>query len=439
MSWRFTRFRVAEHQVELRQGWIFRQQRQVPPRSRPGRRDLPTARGPDPGTGQGRRCNRPEARTPTSPSLTCRSRGRTTCDRIQRAASRLEGGAAGRPTRGAPTGGCSPPRGTEGPYGSLPGDLLGLAPTPGAWSCRCPTCGSCWPASATREWSSSSWPGSRHRGTPPSSRTSGALRRIVVALPGLVPMLFGLLPRVREVLKHGNFRLTDQGRSVRILRPHRPSHDDGAAAAGPGPEIVQPMMWRPMGWWRARVNAAGIHGDDSDLTNETVPCPSAPWTRPLTVPPPPSTRPCRRGPPAHSGPGRRGRGQLGDGIASRAALRSAVGRRSGYTMSGHESWCGRGCYQSPRCRAPRARPAIALLQGPWDARRDPAAVSLGEHARTDRHRHPHLSPHDAEAFLDEESQRTSAARRSEGTPCANPAPGDGLSSVDIAPTDGHRP
>ena len=89
---------------------------------------------------------------------------------------------------------------------------------------------------------------------------------------------------------------------------------------------------------------------------------------------------------------------------------------------------------------PHARvQSMKVMQGPWDARRDLAAVSLVSTPGPIGIVIPHLSLHDAEAFLDAEPQRTSAARRSEGTPCANPAPGDGLSSVDIALTDGHRP
>ena len=182
MSWRFTRFRVAEHQVEP-SGLIFRQQRQVPldrvqavEISRPlvaQILDWPRSS-----------CTGREA-DPTSPRLPCPPAGARRARPHPARRFPPEGYAAGLADEGARPAWCSPPRGTEGPYGSLPGDLLGLAPTPGAWSCRCPTCGSCWPASATREWSSSSRPGSRGASRhSPSSRRVGPLRRDRRRAPG---------------------------------------------------------------------------------------------------------------------------------------------------------------------------------------------------------------------------------------------------------------
>ena len=445
MSWRFTRFRVAEHQVELRQGWIFRQQRQVPldrvqavEISRPLVAQILGLAKVVVQSAGGKDSNVTLAYLPLP-------RAHDVRDRIQRAASRLEGYAAGPADEGgAPTGVVqSAPGGTEGPYGSLPGDLLGLAPDTGRLVVQVPNlrlvlASLCHPGVVFLVLAGLAWGIAALTVIPDEWGPFGG---IVVALPGLVPMLFGLLStRVREVLKHGNFRLTDQGRSVRILHgltDHRTTTVPLRRVQAL--EIVQPMMWRPMGWWRARVNVAGIHGDDSELTNETVILPVGTLDEALTV--------LTLVDPALS-PDHLRTAALGDGgeanwvtASPRARLFDPLSwRRSGYTVSGHGVLVRRGRYSRRAAAVPHARvQSMALLQGPWDARRDLAAVSLVSTPGPIGIVIPHLSLHDAEAFLDEESQRTSAARRSEGTPCANPAPGDGLSSVDIALTDGHRP
>ena len=83
---------------------------------------------------------------------------------------------------------------------------------------------------------------------------------VFAGLPALVPIAFGVgISRVKELLTHGNFRLADAGSGLRIqhgltdLRTTTiPLHRIQAL------DMVQPLWWRPFGWWRIRVNVAGI-------------------------------------------------------------------------------------------------------------------------------------------------------------------------------------
>ncbi len=96
---------------------------------------------------------------------------------------------------------------------------------------------------------------------------------VFAGLPALVPIAFGVgIGRVRELLTHGNFRLADAGSGLRIqhgltdLRTTTiPLHRIQAM------DLVQPLWWRPFGWWRIRVNVAGIaSGSDGDGDSETT-------------------------------------------------------------------------------------------------------------------------------------------------------------------------
>ncbi|HSF97734.1 MAG TPA: PH domain-containing protein [Ornithinibacter sp.] len=98
--------------------------------------------------------------------------------------------------------------------------------------------------------------------------TAGVMSVGPLALAGVPAMLpaafFIALNRGKEMLTHGNFRLADVGTGVRVtegltdLRTMTiPLHRIQAL------EIVQPVWWRPVGWWRVRVNVAGVGSSGS--------------------------------------------------------------------------------------------------------------------------------------------------------------------------------
>jgi putative membrane protein len=84
----------------------------------------------------------------------------------------------------------------------------------------------------------------------------------LAGIPALLPVAIGIAwSRVKELLTHGNFHLADAGTGVRVkegltdLRTTTiPFHRIQAL------ELVQPLWWRPVGWWRIRVNVAGSGG-----------------------------------------------------------------------------------------------------------------------------------------------------------------------------------
>ncbi|WP_377643148.1 PH domain-containing protein [Oryzobacter terrae] len=95
----------------------------------------------------------------------------------------------------------------------------------------------------------------------------------LVSLPALVPAAFAIgMNRVKELLVHGNFRVADTGTGVRVqegltdLRTTTiPIHRVQAV------ELMQPLWWRPFGWWRIRVNVAGVgSGGEGEGQKETV-------------------------------------------------------------------------------------------------------------------------------------------------------------------------
>ncbi len=81
----------------------------------------------------------------------------------------------------------------------------------------------------------------------------------LAGIPALLPVALGIgWGRVKELLTHGNFHLAQAGTAVRVqegltdLRTTTiPFHRIQAL------ELVQPLWWRPVGWWRIRVNVAG--------------------------------------------------------------------------------------------------------------------------------------------------------------------------------------
>ena len=96
----------------------------------------------------------------------------------------------------------------------------------------------------------------------------------LAGIPALLPVALGIaINRVKELLTHGNFHLADSGSAVRVqegltdLRATTiPLHRIQAL------ELVQPLWWRPVGWWRIRVNVAGSggHGEGEGQRETTL-------------------------------------------------------------------------------------------------------------------------------------------------------------------------
>ena len=95
----------------------------------------------------------------------------------------------------------------------------------------------------------------------------------LAGIPALLPVALGIaVNRVKELLTHGNFHLADAGTGVRVqegltdLRATTiPIHRIQAL------ELVQPLWWRPLRWWRIRVNVAGSGGGgDGESQRETT-------------------------------------------------------------------------------------------------------------------------------------------------------------------------
>ncbi len=91
-------------------------------------------------------------------------------------------------------------------------------------------------------------------------------------LTGMVPFVIGVGgSRVRELLHHGNFTLSEVGENLRVrhgltdLRTTTvPLHRIQAI------EVIQHVWWRPLGWWRVRVNVAGVHRESGGGEETTI-------------------------------------------------------------------------------------------------------------------------------------------------------------------------
>jgi putative membrane protein len=232
------------------------------------------------------------------------------------------------------------------------------------------------------------------------------------SLPAIGPVLLGVaLGRTRELMRHGNFRLSDLGGSLRIrhgLTDQRtttvPLHRVQAM------ELVQPLWWRPFGWWRVRVNVAGVHGDDDDPTNETVMLPVGPLEEALGV--------LTLVDPRLSAD-LLARAALGDGddggwtlVSPRARpLDPLSWRRNGYAVTREALLLRRGRLTRSVVAVPHARiQSLGLSQGPLDRRLGLAGVRLVSTPGPVSPRLDHLALHEAHRLLAEEAARSRAAR-----------------------------
>ena len=399
LGWRFSRFRVGPHQVELRQGILFRQHRQVPfervqavELSRPMLARLiglaqvvvQSAGGSD------SHLRLAFLALPRAEQL--RDELLVLAGRSDEVAHSAAVDADGIPR--ARDGARPPPRHPASPCS------------------RCPTAASSSRRSCTARRSSSAASSSRRvLGT-----GLGAVGPLALAgVPALIPVVIGVAAsRVKELLTHGNFRLADTGTGVRLqegltdLRTTTiPLHRIQAL------ELVQPLWWRAPGWWRIRVNVAGAQGGgDGDEGRESTLLPVGTLE---DVPP----GAVRRG-------ARACRTQLwdvaalGNGpdpgwhpVSSRTrALDPLSWRRNAWTVDPYAVLLRSGRLTRRAVAVPHARvQSLALRQGWLERRLRVATVQVVPAPGPVAPVLAHLEVEDAEAFLAEVSTRARVARR----------------------------
>lgn len=237
---------------------------------------------------------------------------------------------------------------------------------------------------------------------------------VLVGVPAMLPIAIGVaISRVKELLTHGNFTIADTGTGVRVqegltdLRTTTiPMHRIQAL------ELVQPLWWRALGWWRIRVNVAGAHGGgDGDESRETTLLPVGTLDdarRVLGVVAP------RLAPEVWQ------RAALGDGpepgwrpVSSRTrALDPLSWRRNAWTVDPYAVLLRSGRVTRRVVAVPHARvQSLGLSQGWLEGRLRVASVRVVPAPGPVDPRLSHLEVEDAEAFLAEVSDRARVARR----------------------------
>jgi putative membrane protein len=250
---------------------------------------------------------------------------------------------------------------------------------------------------------------------------------VLAGVPAMLPVAIGVaVNRVKELMTHGNFHITDTGSGVRVqegltdLRTTTiPLHRIQAL------ELVQPLWWRTLGWWRIRVNVAGAHaGGDRDQSHETTLLPVgtlddahrvlavvAPLLSPRVV---------------HDA-------ALGDGpqpgwrpVSARTRLLDPLSwRRNAWTVDPYAVLLRRGRLTRRAVAVPHARvQSLGMSQGWLEGRLRVASVRVVPAPGPVDPSLAHLELSDAEAFLDEVSRRARVARRAarRGTPSLAPDP-----------------
>jgi putative membrane protein len=237
----------------------------------------------------------------------------------------------------------------------------------------------------------------------------------LAGVPALIPVVIGVAAsRVKELLTHGNFRLADTGTGVRLqegltdLRTTTiPLHRIQAL------ELVQPLWWRAPGWWRIRVNVAGAQGGgDGDEGRGSTLLPVGTLEdarRVLSVVAP-------RLPHAVWDVA-----ALGNGpdpgwhpVSSRTrALDPLSWRRNAWTVDPYAVLLRSGRLTRRAVAVPHARvQSLALRQGWLERRLRVASVQVVPAPGPVAPALAHLEVEDAEAFLAEVSTRARVARRS---------------------------
>lgn len=252
--------------------------------------------------------------------------------------------------------------------------------------------------------------------------TLQALTGVAIALPAIGPLVFGIaVNRVQELLKHGNFVLHDTGTAARIqhgLTDKRtttiPLHRIQAVG------MVQPLWWRPFGWWRCSVNVAGVgHDPTNDQGGETTVLPVGTLDQALEI--------LTLLDPALSEDALR-RAALGDGadggwtlVPPRAKVFDWLSwRRNGFDVSPHFLMVRSGRWWRRVAVMPHARvQSLTLGQGPLDRRLDLTTVTLVSTPGPVSVSVPHLDTETATRLLHDEARRARAARQMARSGCTS--------------------
>lgn len=416
LSWRFSRFRVTEQQVEFRKGWLFREHRQVPidriqavEIGRPLLAQVLRLAEVVVQSAGGSGSQLKIAFLPLAEAQELRLH-------IQRLAIRSDevshDNASDTPDPDAS--GEVPDSTSAARAGTLPGDLFGLGGAEGRTVVSVPNARLF--AATMLHSSLFAVLGVVVLGVASSTLSGGrwgAFEVALASLPAMGPILLGIgISRVKELLKHGNFRLYDVGSAVKIvhgLTDHRttsiPLHRVQAM------ELRQSLWWRPFGWWRVRLNVAGAPKDEMDQAQETVVLPVGSLEDALAVltliDARLSTEVLTQ---AALGEGTEGGWTL---VAPSAKwLDPWSWKRRGYAVSHHGILIRGGRLTRTVVSVPHARiQSLGVDQGPVERRLGLAGVRLVSTPGPISPRIDHLSLRGAESLLAEEAERASAARR----------------------------
>ncbi|MGL5912242.1 MAG: PH domain-containing protein, partial [Phycicoccus sp.] len=244
------------------------------------------------------------------------------------------------------------------------------------------------------------------------------------SVPALVPAVLGIaVSRVRELLVHGNFTLSAGPAVLRV----RHGLTDLRAATIPlhrvqAVEILQPLWWRRFGWWRIRVNVAGVERGQDQSDGQTTLLPVGTLDDALAVLARLGARP--DDPRLHealSGAG----GEPGwVGSPPRARwLGPLAWPRIGYTLGSRTIVIRSGVFTRRAVLVPHARvQSLALSQGPLERRLHIANAIVVSTPGPVTARVPNLDQAEAERFLVEVAALAREARRphSPGGPRAEP-------------------
>ncbi|MBR7744059.1 PH domain-containing protein [Phycicoccus sp. BSK3Z-2] len=245
---------------------------------------------------------------------------------------------------------------------------------------------------------------------------------VLAAVPALLPAAFAFgVGRVRELLLHGNFRMTRTSNALRM----RHGLTELRASVVPlhrvqAVEAVQPVLWRPFGWWRMRVNVAGTgQSEGQEVQAALLPVGTIADVDAVLAPLGADPHdPLVRA--ALHGTGRDG-GWTGPPPAARL-FDPWSWERNGYALGDEVLHVRTGRFSRRMVLVPYARvQSLTLSQGPWERRRGLAEARVVSTPGPVSAAVRHLSVADAEAFLDVVGEAARRARRSVPGPAPDAA------------------
>jgi putative membrane protein len=237
---------------------------------------------------------------------------------------------------------------------------------------------------------------------------------IALRIPGVVawlgPMTLAVGGRhFRSLLRNANFTLHHQG--DRLLIRHGltelrstsvPLHRIQAA------ELSQPLFWRLLGWWRLRVNVAGVGASDQDTETLLLPV----GTRPEALAVLALVRPGIPDPLLHAALEGEGTGEGFTTASARAGVLDPLSwQRRGYAVTRDCVLVRAGVLNRAVQVVPHARvQSLTVRQGPVQRARGVASVSLVSTPGPVGAVVSHLEVTEAERLLAEQVTRSAAAR-----------------------------